>query len=436
MPDEPWWDDDPASIVEIPADQMISIGEHPDYDPDARDTDRVGQVHSAWGGRCQIDKLVTIHVTGGVRFTVHRAIAPLVKVLAEQTIQRGYSLRPAECGAYNCRRIRGSDRWSNHAWGLAVDLNWNSNPMLRVSWLIDRHGSNFPRSSWTDIPPEVVGLWTDAGFGWGGDYRNWRDAMHFEWLRSPQELVERAKRMRLGGVDIPDPPPSSLRRGDDGESVRRLQRLLAAAGFSPGATDGHFGEATEAAVRALQEARNLEVDGIVGPRTWASLGGGGSPPAPPPPPPPPSAPAAETDLARSLPTLEQAGSHAKVWTMQVLLETAGHDVGSTDGDFGPRTAAALRAFQQARGLTQDAICGPLTWTALLVPTSRRLGNGDSGSEVRLAQQLLVHTGRDTGGVDGIFGQLSVQATRDFQQAAGLPVDGVIGPTTWRGLVLA
>jgi len=434
MPDEAWWDDDPAAIVEIPADQMISIGEHPDYDPGGRGFDRVGQVHPAWGGRCQIDKLVTIHVTGGVRFTVHRGIAPLVKALAEATIRQGYSLRPAECGGYNCRRIRGSDSWSNHAWGLAVDLNWSSNPMLRVSWLIDHHGAGFPRSSWTDIPPEVVQLWTGAGFGWGGDYRNWRDAMHFEWLRSPQELSQRMNRMRLGALDIPDAPPPRLRREDDGEAVRRLQQMLAAAGFSPGAVDGHFGQATDAAVRSFQKARGLEADGIVGPRTWAALGAGGSTPAPPPPPPPP--PAAETDLARSLPTLEQEASHAKVWTLQVLLETAGHDVGEADGVFGARTAAALRAFQQARGLTADAVCGPLTWTALLVPTARRLGHGDSGEEVRLAQHFLVHAGRETGGIDGIFGEGTTRATRDFQQAGGLAVDGVIGPATWGGLVQA
>ena len=66
-----------------------------------------------------------------------------------------------------------------------------------------------------------------------------------------------------------------LREGSDGQDVKRLQRLLAGQGFSPGAADGQFGPRTRAAVEAFQRARGLEVDGVVGPKTWAALLGAG-----------------------------------------------------------------------------------------------------------------------------------------------------------------
>jgi flagellum-specific peptidoglycan hydrolase FlgJ len=57
-----------------------------------------------------------------------------------------------------------------------------------------------------------------------------------------------------------------------GEHVKLLQERLKAAGFDPGPIDGEFGPKTDAAVRAFQQARGLEVDGVVGPQTWAALG--------------------------------------------------------------------------------------------------------------------------------------------------------------------
>ncbi len=65
--------------------------------------------------------------------------------------------------------------------------------------------------------------------------------------------------------------PPVLRRGARGEAVRRLQTLLRRHGFSPGAVDGIFGPATEAAVVAFQRAHGLLADGVVGPRTWRAL---------------------------------------------------------------------------------------------------------------------------------------------------------------------
>lgn len=58
-----------------------------------------------------------------------------------------------------------------------------------------------------------------------------------------------------------------------GPEVAELQCLLQHAGFSPGAADGNFGPLTETAVIDAQKAHHLDVDGQVGPQTWAALRG-------------------------------------------------------------------------------------------------------------------------------------------------------------------
>jgi uncharacterized protein (TIGR02594 family) len=69
-------------------------------------------------------------------------------------------------------------------------------------------------------------------------------------------------------------PLNVLDRGCQGRDVQTLQHLLntTANHRPPLRLDGRFGPNTESAVRRLQAMRGLEVDGIVGRRTWRSLG--------------------------------------------------------------------------------------------------------------------------------------------------------------------
>ena len=59
-----------------------------------------------------------------------------------------------------------------------------------------------------------------------------------------------------------------------------------------------------------------------------------------------------------------------------------------------------------------------------------IGIGATGSCVTLIQQKLVSLRYNPGPVDGNYGSQTSTAVRTFQQKAGLPQDGIVGPQTW------
>jgi putative chitinase len=63
-----------------------------------------------------------------------------------------------------------------------------------------------------------------------------------------------------------------FKQGSRGTGVAALQQALKDHGFDPGSTDGNFGPATLAAVKAFQASAGLEADGAAGPATAEALG--------------------------------------------------------------------------------------------------------------------------------------------------------------------
>lgn len=58
--------------------------------------------------------------------------------------------------------------------------------------------------------------------------------------------------------------------------------------------------------------------------------------------------------------LQNGSSGEDVTRLQKRLAAAGFDPGAADGIFGPKTEAALRAFQESAGIAVDGIAGPAT----------------------------------------------------------------------------
>lgn len=71
-----------------------------------------------------------------------------------------------------------------------------------------------------------------------------------------------------------------------------------------------------------------------------------------------------TSTSTSTSLLRIGSSGNAVRELQLALASLGYDVGPIDGIFGPKTDAAVRAFQADAGITVDGLVGPITRAAL------------------------------------------------------------------------
>ena len=164
------------------------------------------------------------------------------------------------------------------------------------------------------------------------------------------------------------------------------------------------------------------------------------------------------------------GSDA-VRAVQKRLKELGYYSGSADGDFGPATEAAVKAFQRANGLTADGKVGKQTLAKMNAktaisnkqahatatpkktdkPTPKKtntprptatpnlskdyyLDIGAKGKKVETLQRRLIELGWLSGRVTGRYDEETAAAVMAFQRKTkGLWEDGIAGPDTLRAL---
>ncbi|WP_096185800.1 C40 family peptidase [Evansella halocellulosilytica] len=144
-------------------------------------------------------------------------------------------------------------------------------------------------------------------------------------------------------------------------------------------------------------------------------------------------------------TLREGMRHNDVVELQEALRDKGYFTFHTStGYFGEITRAAVRDFQQSKGIKVDGIAGPQTFGALGVSGSssssssstltyeQTLRSGMSGSHVKALQDALRDRGFSAGS-SGIYGPKTIEGVRDFQRSAGITVDGIAGPQTYKAL---
>ena len=181
-------------------------------------------------------------------------------------------------------------------------------------------------------------------------------------------------------------PPDFTQKGSSGDSVEKLQQALKIKGYYKSVVDGKFGANTESAVKAYQKAMGLSQTGKADYSTIMKLFGR----------------VLKTTTANdpqmkgitsisqiTVPATSRKGDSGKnVLALQQALKIKGYYQAPIDSKYGNQTVEAVKAFQKAKGLSQDGVAGNATIKALFgknaanfTYTTERLDWFNGGSSV-------------------------------------------------------
>ncbi len=250
---------------------------------------------------------------------------------------------------------------------------------------------------------------------------------------------------------VTNPPAQSgyqaLEPGDSGDLVAAMQRRLKELGYFNGNVVGNYKDLTTAAVKRFQAAMGWNQDGVASSALLEALYAS-------------SAPAYDPTVYGYI-GLVSGNTGSAVTAMQQRLIELGWLSGSADGDYGKNTVNAVKAFQNAAGLsatgdadsntlsilysgsapayTAPAVTDPPATEPPVSPTDAPaptdppieegytvLSNGSTGDAVKRLQQRLIDLGWLTGSADGDYGDATAQAVAAFQYQIAQPQDGVAG----------
>lgn len=152
--------------------------------------------------------LTTVKSPSGVGFQVNKVAANDFQGFLNDLEATGYKPNADDSSGYNLRDIRGGHDLSEHAYGNAIDVNSNDNPMT--------HGDVK-----TNLPANISEIAAGHNMIWGGNWQGRKDPMHFEWAGPGGGQWQVA-------AGAPGAPPGSQQEG--------LMHLAAAAGPAPQAT--------------------------------------------------------------------------------------------------------------------------------------------------------------------------------------------------------
>ncbi|MBD2606558.1 peptidoglycan-binding protein [Scytonema hofmannii FACHB-248] len=183
----------------------------------------------------------------------------------------------------------------------------------------------------------------------------------------------------------------ALERGDQGPSVRNLQQKLQKTGFYQAPVSQVFDFPTEDAVRRFQKSAGLPIDGVANATTLQKLDSWRAP---------------SVGRQANKPVVVNTQTEAKKPTQNTEVKK-------------PQTTEAKKPTQ--------------TTVATKRSNPNLLARGDEGEEVRVLQERLRVAGYYKGNSTGVFGSITEEGVKRFQQAYKLDADGIVGPETERKL---
>lgn len=138
-------------------------------------------------------------------------------------------------------------------------------------------------------------------------------------------------------------------------------------------------------------------------------------------------------------TLRRGMKHPDVAVLQEKLSILGYFDGEEFvNDFGPKTEAALKAFQKDCGIAADGVAGKETFKLLtlkirqyeILPENfEPLKEGDSGDRVADLQEKLKNLEIYTAEITSVFDQATIDAVIEFQKANSLSQTGIVDSAT-------
>ena len=172
-------------------------------------------IRSWWAPACQ-GPWARVALYGEGTVSVSPKIVEATHALSACLERWSYESRAADTGAYNCRQITGGTNYSLHAYGIAIDINWQSNP--------------YGPTLITDMPKGMIeaikAIRTKNGktvWRWGGDYTGNKDAMHFEVIAHPNDLATGINPATIPSTE--EDPFMALSDGEQREMLEHLRRL-------------------------------------------------------------------------------------------------------------------------------------------------------------------------------------------------------------------